>query len=252
MEALWNQVAPYQSMFFLTAARLAPLAPNLFPRAIGLLPRWIFVSGATLYFTIVLGPRQVPDGALLPAMVVNFLIGTVLSVGLQIVLGLWMSLGEVFDGLRNPNPEPAEVPGLQLEASPTAALFALLAIVYFLSVAGPMQVTLALGHQLRHLPPDAPWAFFQNTNWLVSTLRLASILFTTVALFTLPVVFVLLFLEFSVGFLAVLFPQTQAYFMMMPIRAFLTLLLLFVLNPLILGHLGAATVWMIRNIMQLS
>jgi len=252
MEALWNQVAPYQSMFLLMAARLAPLTPNLFPRAVGLLPRWIFVSGATLYFTIVLGPREVPDEALLPAMVVNFLIGTVLSIGLQIVLGLWMSLGEIFDGLRNPNPVTAEIPGVQLEASPTAALFALLAIVYFLSVAGPMQVTLALGHQLRHLPPDAPWAFFQNTNWLVSTLRLASVLFTTVALFTLPVVFVLLFLEFSVGFLAVLFPQTQAYFMMMPIRAFLTLLLLFVLNPLILGRLGAATIWMIRNIMQLS
>jgi len=252
MEALWNQAAPYQSIFFLTAARLTPLAPNLFPRAIGLFPRWILVFGATLYFTIVLGPREVPAEAFLPAMVVNFLIGTVLSVGLQIVFGLWLSLGEVFDGLRNPNPANTEVPGVQLEASPTATMFALLAVVYFLSVAGPLQVSLALGHQLGQLPPETPWAFFQNHNWFGASLRLASVLFTTVALFTLPVVFVLVFLEFSVGALAVWLPQTQAYFLMMPIRAFLTLLLLFILNPLILDRLGAATLWMIRNIMLLS
>ncbi|MBU1242928.1 flagellar biosynthetic protein FliR [Myxococcota bacterium] len=252
METLLIRVAPYQSIFFLTAARLMPLAPNLFPRTAGFFPRWIVVMGATLYFTIVQGPREVPQDVFVPALVINFLVGTVLSVGLQIVLGLWLSLGAVFDTLRNPNPASGEVPGLQLEASPTAAMFALLAVVYFLSVAGPLQVALALGHQLRHLPPEAPWAFFQNQHWLSSTLRLASLLFTTVALFTLPVMFVLLFMEFSVGFLAVWLPQTQAYFLMMPVRALLTLLLLFVLNPLILERIGAATLWMIRNIMQLS
>ncbi len=252
MEALLHQVAPYQTIFFLTAARLMPLAPNLFPRATGFLPRWVLVMGATLYFTVVQGPREVPQEVFVPALVINFLIGTVLSVGLQIVLGIWLSLGAVFDTLRNPDPAPGEMPGLQIEATPTAAVFGLLAIVYFLSVAGPLQVTLALGHQLRHLPPEAPWAFFQHQHWLASTLRLATVLFTTVALFSLPVMFVLLFLEFSIGFLAVWLPQTQAYFMMMPVRALLSLLFLFVLTPLILDRIGAATLWMIQNIMQLS
>jgi flagellar biosynthesis protein FliR len=252
MDALLDLAAPYAPIFWLTAARLTPLAPNLFPRAAGLLPRFALVAGATVYFTIVQGPRPVPDAAFVPALVLNFLIGTVMSVGLQIVFGLWLSLGEAFDALRAPSPAPVEVPGAQLEASPTAAMFALLGVVYFLSVAGPAHVAQALGHQLRHLPPEAPWAFFAHAGWLSSTLHLAAVLFSTVALFTLPLVFVLLFLEFSVGFVGVWLPQTPSYFLMMPVRSFVALLLLFVLNPLILEQVGNATLWMVQRIMILS
>lgn len=252
MDAVWDLAAPYLPVFWLTAARLTPLAPSLFPRAAGLLPRFVLVVGTTVYFTIALGPRPVPDATFVPALVLNFLIGLVMSVGLQIVFGLWLSLGEAFDALRAPSPPTVEVPGAQLEASPTAAMFALLGIVYFLSVSGPAQVALALGHQLRQLPPEAPWAFFGQTGWLASTLHLAAMLFSTVALVTLPVVFVLLFLEFSVGFVGVWLPQTPSYFLMMPVRSFVALLLLFALNPLILERLGHATLWMVQNIMLLS
>ncbi len=252
MDALWDLAAPYAPVFWLTAARLTPLAPGLFPRAAGLLPRFALVAGATAYFTIVQGPRPVPDDAFVPALVLNFLIGTVMAVGLNLVFGLWLSLGEAFDALRSASPAPVEVPGAQVEASPMAAMFALLGIVYFLSVSGPAHVALALGHQLRHLPPEAPWAFFAQSNWLHSSLHLAAVLFSTVALFTLPVVFVLLFLEFSVGFVGVWLPQTPSYFLMMPVRSFVALLLLFALNPYILSQLGAATLSMVRNILLLS
>ena len=252
MDALWDLAAPYQAIFWLTAARLVPLAPTVFPRAAGLLPRFALVAGATAYFTIAQGPRAVPDAVFAPALAVNFLIGTVLSVGLQVVFGLWLSLGEAFDALRAANPAPVEVPGAQVEASPTAAMFALLGIVYFLSVSGPAQVALALGHQLRHLPPEAPWAFFGHAGWLEGTLRLVAVLFSTVALVTLPVVFVLLFLELTVGFLGVWLPQTPAHFLMMPVRALVVLILLLVLIPVILDRIGTATLHLVQNIMLLS
>ncbi len=237
MDPLWELVTPYRTVFFLIAARLAPLAPKILPRSSGLFTGWFLVLGIAAYFTFLLGPRQVSPSVFPAALAVNFLIGVVLATGFHIMLGIWLSFGELMDSLRGSRSE-MQIPGLMIEGSSLAGLYALLGILYFLAVSGPLISLSAIGRQFSTLPLEAPWVFFQSSHWIIAVLNLVGILFTTLAMLLLPVFLVLFFLEFSLGFLSVWLPQTQPYFLMMPIRQLAVLLLLVLINPLILRMIG--------------
>lgn len=231
---------------------LSRLGPALVGLTSTFLPRIIFAIGASAWLTWILGPSKFTPSTLFPALALNLLLGAVLWAGVALVASFWTATGETFDTFATPHPSRAEIPGTSKEGTAHAALLSLLGVVYFLSFGGPELLVFAFGQQIKQIPLHAPWLFFAHTSSTQALIQATCLLLGTVFAFTLPVVFTLLFLEYSLGLLSVTLPSVQPYFFAMPLRVLVVEFVFWLSIPWIFDVLGRITFWAIQNVMILS
>lgn len=221
----------YISVTFMLMARLAPLvfaAPFLGGRRIPATARLAAVSALTvaLWPAAWASSDRLPDAWALVALltVKEVLVGTILALMASVLFAAVEAAGRLVDVSRGAHMSQVLTPQTGELSSPIGVLMLLLAVVLFLGVNGHHMVFEAVGHSYQVVPLDR-WpseAALASTARL--TLWLGAEFFLTAIGLAAPVLAAVFLAELSLGLAGRLAPQMPSYFVGLPLKGYVALL----------------------------
>ncbi|MBU1238755.1 flagellar biosynthetic protein FliR [Myxococcota bacterium] len=235
-----EQIAPAgldADFSLLVFARIAPLGalPFFAPRG-NLMVRTAIVLALTLFFSTSL-PTQAQNTLFWPSVVSEALLGMVLWGLVAILFSVFSAAGSYAGRFRGGDDPQSSFD----DQSSMGALFNLLAIVMFFASGAHLLFIRGLGSLFTLLPPGSLIHSTLHPGMVLYPLiHAVTVLFTSIFLMTLPLIATMLMTDIAVGVLSRFYPSMNAYFLVMPFKAFLfsVVLLLFVpVIPIFFSHI---------------
>jgi flagellar biosynthesis protein FliR len=229
----------------LAVARLAPivwLAPIFGGRLLPAPARITLVLGLALVLAPPAEGGQLQVGlALLGALAVEALIGLSLGLLSSLPFELARAGGHLVDVARGASFAEVMAPGLADRATPIGDVLYLALLVALTAAGGDRLFILALADGFAALPPGAPIALAGGAAMAGSLLDATSALLSTALVLAAPPVIVALLADVVLGVVGRVVPQLPLFFLGMPLKTVLGLLLVaFALGPMLAALLQGA------------
>lgn len=241
----------------LAAARLIPivwLAPTFGGRLLPAPARIVLALGLALVLSPGSGDTGHPDGIeLLAHLAVEALIGTALGLLASIPFELARASGHLVDVTRGASLAEVIAPGLQDRTSPTGDVLYLTVLVAVTAAGGDRLLILALADGFSALPPGSILPCEATADMKAGVLEASRGLIATALMLAAPPLIVALLADLVLGVTGRVAPQLPLFFLGMPVKTVLGLLVVaFALGPMLstLLTIGAETSHLIADSFQ--
>lgn len=195
-----------------------------------MVPRTLqFAIAAALGLLVVptIPAAELPGGmALLALLLKESILG--LMLGYVAALPFWVmeSVGFIIDNQRGASMAATLNPTTGHDTSPLGILFGFAFITYYMTVGG-VQVMLGMIYDSYRLwPPLSFWPDFARTDWAELLMKQLNYLLNAAMLLAAPVMVAMFMAELSLALVSRFAPQLQVFFLAMPIKSALALLVL--------------------------
>ncbi len=150
----------------------------------------------------------------------EFLIGMSLAFGFHAASAAVHTMGQLVDLQMGFSAASVFDPSSEEVASPTGELLSIMLIVVLFSANVHHDVLIGFARLIEVLPPGAPLQW--QSNWLT----ILGLLYTTGFIILSPVLFTLWFIDFTMAFISRSLPQVPVYFIGLPVKVAIGILLL--------------------------
>lgn len=247
----------------LAMARMLPvvlLVPYLggrwvpWPVKLGLAAALVLFLSPSLSPTAPAEALALPTGLLLGLAVKEALLGLAIGVLAALFFFAAEMAGALIDAARGQTAATMLSPGLSDRDSPVSALVVLLVIVVYLTVGGHRLLVRSLAESFAIVPVlGVPPGDLSPSGLLQSFIQVSAQLFLVAAAISLPVLASVFLVDLALGVLSRIAPEAHGFFLGLPVKATLGLLvLLFSLSAvvgLLVGELQTADRW-IRELLN--
>jgi type III secretion protein T len=211
-------------------ARLMPLfllMPFLNRQMVPRTLQFGIAAGLGLLVAPTISVDQMPSGlALIAVLLKESILGLMLGYVAAIPFWIMESVGFIIDNQRGASMAATLNPLTGHDTSPLGILFGFAFITYYMAVGGVQVMLTMIYDSYRLWPPLSFWPDFARADWADLLMGQLNFLLTAGMLLAAPVMVAMFMAELSLALVSRFAPQLQVFFLAMPIKSALGLLVL--------------------------